>query len=454
MNRLLINCCFILLLATGMSCKKYLDVKPDQKLAVPSTLQDMESLLDNYSVLNGSYRSLGEVASDNYYLTDQIWAGTLESNRNYYLWQPYDMVLSDWSVPYNCIFNANLILESLQQVTFSSSTRIEWNKIKGSALFYRGFNYYDLAQIFCNTYDVNTAGTDQGLPIRLNTDLDEVSVRATVKQTYDRIISDLTEAIPLLPVTPSAKYHPSRPAAYGILARTYLMMQDYAKAGLYADSCLALYNTLMDYNSSSDIDPKSSTIPFKRWNAEVIFDAKTIAASALARTRAKVDTTLYRSYDTNDLRRVLFFKANADGSYAFKGNYTGLNSASLFNGIAADEMYLIRAESYARAGNTNLAIDDLNSLMIKRWQTGTFISFTATSPDDALKLILRERRKQLLFRGLRWPDLRRLNKEPEFQTTLIRNINGQTYQLLPNDKRYVFKIDRNAINLSGMPQNP
>lgn len=454
MTRLLITYSILLLLLTGVSCKKYLEAKPDQKLAVPATLQDMELLLNNYSVLNGLYRPLGEVAADNYYLTDKDWAATSEPHRNYYIWQPYDILLSDWSSPYNTILNANIILESLQGIIPNSTTQTEWNKIKGSALFFRGFNYYELAQLFCKAYDANMANTDLGLPLRLNSNLDEVSVRSTVKETYDRIISDLTEAIPLLPVTPAEKYYPSRPAAYGELSRTYLMIQDYSNAGLYADSCLALYSMLMDYNSSGDIDPNSSTIPFQRWNAEVIFDAKTSAASALSRTRAKVDTTLYRSYEANDLRKTLFFKVNTDGSYAFKGNYTGLSTAAMFNGIASDEMYLIRAESYARADKTDLALNDLNSLLIKRWETGTFIPLTAASAVDALKLILTERRKELLFRGLRWPDLRRLNKEPEFQTTLIRKINGETKQLSPDDKRYVFKIDKNAINLSGMPQNP
>jgi hypothetical protein len=67
---------------------------------------------------------------------------------------------------------------------------------------------------------------------------------------------------------------------------------------------------------------------------------------------------------------------------------------------------------------------------------------------------LLERRKELCFRGLRWQDLRRLNKEPEYAKTLTRKIDGITYTLPPNDPKYVFPIPPNVIALSGMQQNP
>jgi hypothetical protein len=40
-----------------------------------------------------------------------------------------------------------------------------------------------------------------------------------------------------------------------------------------------------------------------------------------------------------------------------------------------------------------------------------YIPITAGSSDEASQLILQERRKELLFRGLRWIDIKRLNKE-------------------------------------------
>jgi hypothetical protein len=105
-------------------------------------------------------------------------------------------------------------------------------------------------------------------------------------------------------------------------------------------------------------------------------------------------------------------------------------------------------------GNASAAMNDLNTLLMKRWKTGTFIPYTAINATDALSKILTERRKELLMRGIRWSDLRRLNKEPQFAKTLIRVIGGQTYYLYPNDKRYVFPIPLQIIQMTGVPQNP
>jgi hypothetical protein len=430
------------------SCKKYLDEKPDKKLSTPSTIEDLEAMLDNYSTLNTRYPSAGEISSDNYYLPDASWASIIERHRNYYLWQKYDDIGGDWSSPYNNIFYANIILETLDKI--QSHNQAEKDQLKGSALFIRGFNHFSLSQLFAPPYDANTSTKDLGIPIRLHSDITLIPVRSTVSETYNSILSDLKNAVPLLPVNPVLKYHPSRPAAYALLARVYLTMGEYDKAGLYSDSCLQLYNILMDYNGIN----ASATIPFKQFNDEVIYDARTGSPAALVSSKARVDTTLYSSYNTNDLRRTIYFKSNSNGSKAFKGNYTGISSASLFVGLATDEVYLIRAESFARQGNTAAAIDDLNTLMINRWKAGTFTPFASNDATETLRVILKERRKELLYRTLRWSDLRRLNKESNFADTLYRYINGQEYQLLPGSQRYTFQIDRQAINISGLQQNP
>ena len=68
---------------------------------------------------------------------------------------------------------------------------------------------------------------------------------------------------------------------------------------------------------------------------------------------------------------------------------------------------------------------------------------------------LAERRKELIQRGLRWTDLRRLNLDPRFAVTIERVVQGATYQLLPNDLRYTFLIPNDEIFANGLiEQNP
>ena len=71
---------------------------------------------------------------------------------------------------------------------------------------------------------------------------------------------------------------------------------------------------------------------------------------------------------------------------------------------------------------------------------------------EILKWIVEEKRKSLVYRGLNWIDLRRLNAEPEFQRVLTREINGETVILNPLSKKYVLPIPENELALNPIPQ--
>ena len=98
-------------------------------------------------------------------------------------------------------------------------------------------------------------------------------------------------------------------------------------------------------------------------------------------------------------------------------------------------------------------MSDLNMLLEKRYVAGTFVPLSATDAEDALIKVLAERRKELVFRGLRWPDLRRLNKDPRFAKTITRSLDGEIFELPPNSPRYVLPIPQKVIELSGIKQN-
>jgi hypothetical protein len=368
-----------------------------------------------------------------------------------YTWQKdflFPLAYNDWTDRYKAIYVANTILDNIGSVKRDVLNQVIWNNVKGQALYFRAKSFFEASIIWANEYDSATSTSDLGLPLRLNTNFNEISVRSTIGETYNQIIEDLKNATSLLPTTPIGVYRPSKPAAFGLLARTYLSMRDYEKAGLYADSCLNLYSALIDFNAFDT----NASYPIPRLNSEVIMESSIPAPDPIYNTVGKIDSLLYNSYDNNDLRKTIFFKSNTDSSYRFTGSYE--HSANLFSGIATDEMYLIRAESYARSGNTGAAINDLNTLLLKRWRAGTFVPYTAINAKDALDKILLERRKELLMRGLRWMDLKRLNKEAQFAITLRRIIGGETYTLPPNDPRYAMPIPEDLVPLSGIIQNP
>jgi starch-binding outer membrane protein, SusD/RagB family len=453
------------------SCKKeFLEEKSDIALVVPESLDDMQAIMDNDRIMNGSslagvagpVPSLSDIAADNYYLTlDNFSSFPNQMQKQAYLWalKVYSGTVIDWNFGYRSIFYANNVLTGIEKIQRSSENTLQWENVKGSALFFRAHAFYHLAQVFAKTYDKVSAATDLGIPLRLDPDVNEKSVRASVQGTYDQILADLMEAVNLLPVNPKFKTRPSKPAAYALLARVYLVMENYSKAKQYADSCLYLNSALMDYNNPEAPDYVNvlSNTPFKQYNIEIIFSV--LAAVDMPpgpiylSSKATIDSNLYNSYSLNDLRRSAFFRAATPSGARAKGTYDGTTFA--FMGIATDEIYLIRAECNARLNKVTEALNDLNALMIKRWKNnGSWVPFTASGASEALNLVLQERRKELVFRGLRWTDLRRLNKQG-YNLTLKRILDGQAYILSPGDNRWVFPIPPDVIEANpGMPPNP
>jgi hypothetical protein len=196
-----------------------------------------------------------------------------------------------------------------------------------------------------------------------------------------------------------------------------------------------------------DTIDKTLVLPFKRWNPEVIFSAAYYRNGPAQLYHSHVDSNLFRSYQSNDLRKILFFRF---GDFFF-GTY---DQDYCFSGISTAEMYLTRSECLARMDNVSTAMASLNYLLETRWAAGSFIPYVAADKDDALRQILLERRKELLFRGTRWTDLRRLNKDLQTAQSITRTAKGTIYTLLPNDARWVLPIPGYVLNFNpGMPQN-
>jgi hypothetical protein len=444
---------FLLAVTVIPACKKYLNASPDKGLVIPATFQDLQAVIDDNGDNNRIYMGLGEASADNYYLKDADWASMSASDRNTYTWGD-DLFtgssFNEYQSLYKSVYNANLVLETIPGIGHADIRQSDWDNLRGCALFFRARAFHLLVTTFATAYDSVTAGNDPGIALRSGTDFNVPSVRASVQESYSKIISDLNEAIPLLYAIPAHVMRPSKPAAYALLARTYLVMRNYKEAGLYADSALRFKNSLMDYNGGEGVNGPDASTPFQAFNPEVIFNANGLIIPIYF-YYAKIDSTLYNSYDTNDLRHTLFFKGNGDGTYYFRGHYFS-DGASLFYGLATDEMYLTRAECQARMGKTDEAMATLNFLLIKRWKTGTFSDFTAIDQNDALNQILRERRKELLMRDIRWMDIKRLNKEGA-NISLRRVVGGQSYDLLPNDNRFALPFPKYIVDLTGMPQN-
>lgn len=437
----------------NIGCNKYLDSKQNQQLEVPTTIGDLQALLDNNGVTNTRGSSWDQASSDDYFLTDAIYNSLSLDSRNAYIWDNKAVAgyPNEWSRIYDAVLYANTALDGLVKIPRTQSNKLVWDNVQGSALFFRSYAFFKGLLLYSPAYNSVTSSSDLGIVLKLSSDITKQDVRSSVEEGYRKVVVDLLDASRLLPDLPQQVMRPSKAAAFGELARVFLSMGIYDSCYLYADSALAIKNDLMDYNN---LAVGTTATPFARFNTEVVFHATTQSFAYLAAypVNARVDSLLLLSYDDNDLRKKLFFASKTDGK-AFRGSYGG-SANYLFQGVATDEIVLTKAEAAIRIGRKKEAIAEMNYLLEHRWKSGTYTSTLEAMSDDAiLDTILIERKKELLFRGIRWIDIKRLN-ESGVGSTLSRYVNGNYYYLPPLSNKSLLPIPQDIVNLTGIVQNP
>lgn len=431
------------------SCKEYLDVKPDKKLAIPYTGDDLQAILDYISKINDLNPGLAEIASDNFFLPYENWQGIIqEENRDSYLWLKTPVHNSYWSYIYQKIYYVNTVLDYINKVTYKDEK--EKQHIYGSALFVRGMAFHKLAEVFAVPYDKATAEDRLGVVLKLSSDINENVERSTLEQTYLQIKEDLSRSVNKLSASmPEYPTRASKAAAYSALARYYLSMREYRQAGVYADSCLSIKNDIVDYNTIE----KNKPYPFELYNKEVVYHTRSYPFRNLSEENARVDTVLYNLYSSYDLRKEMFFTKQADGYYSFTGDYS-LSSIEKFDGITTAEMLLIQAETKARAGKIEEAKQVLINLLKNRYSDNTDINDLKIpiTQNELVDFVLLERQKELIGRGQRWSDIRRLSFDTEL--TLTRVLNNKTFQMKSENIRdFAFLLPSVVIERSSIKQN-
>ncbi|WP_439490808.1 RagB/SusD family nutrient uptake outer membrane protein [Algoriphagus sp.] len=436
----------LIFLALISSCEGFLDPKPDQSLVVPNNIEDVRALLDNINVFNRQ-PVLSSLSSDEFQATDAGFNALNEIEQHTYSWSedPYPVFsVDDWTITYSQVFYANVALESLKGL---DPADVEYGKLKGEALFHRSHAYYHLLQQFAPAYNKNGGNENQlGIVLKESPDINEPAIRATLEESYDRVISDLEEAVNQLPDNQLPKTRPTKAIALGLLGRIYLNTFDFEKATAVAERALGIYSDRLDFNSF-DVNAAN---PFANFGPEVLFFSEVLSYGFQFSREVNLDTILLKTYEEGDLRLPAYFDLVEGNRYYFAGKLTG--NALVFGGLSVGELELIAAEGNARIGNEDKARFWLNALLSRRIDSEYFVP-VEISGNGLLEKILEERKKELVGRGIRWTDLRRLNQEPEFQSSLSRTINGSVVTLDPNSNRYVFLIPDAEIQLTGIEQN-
>jgi len=435
------------------SCDNYVDIKTEGKL-IPEETVNYRYLLQGASTFNYAY-SLVDVASDDIVMRDdhatyfnQYFSGSAYYKPFLQTYKWADEIIpvgepdSGMNSLYSSLYTCNVIISEV--MNSKNGTDAERLAIKGEAQVHRAFIFLNLINVFGKAYDPATSATDPGIPLLIQPTVTENITRASVKEVYDQIVKDLTEAIAsgLKPVnTGRSVWFPSKASAYALLARTNLYMGNYAEALQNANAALALQNNLLnleDYENAGDYG-----WPRTFQDSENIL-AKESNSYMYSPTLLSLSDDLLNSFDTNDLRYQLYTRSINDMTYGSLTEGRAYSKELLSGdgrnaGPTVPEMYVTKAECEARAGEAGAAMNTINTLRKKRFKPADYTDLTAVDANDALIKVLAERRKELMGRGgFRWADLKRLNKDPRFAKTITHKYLTETFTIEPNGNRYQF----------------
>lgn len=436
----------LVLLIGFTSCDGFLDAKPSKSLVIPGTLSELDGLLNDNSLGMNRDPNTGSMAADDFQLTESTLLQISQKERNAYLWNAdpnLEAFSGEWSTLYKQVYNANMVLEQSSELEDSP----EKDNLRGKALFTKGQAYFLLLQEFCLPYSAGSAANELGIPLRNTVDVNELNKRASLEESYAETERLLLQGAEMMVEMDVSRKTPSKWAAYALLSRFYLVKGDYGQSLEYADKALAIGSELIDYNSLDT----AAFYPFPEFGKENIYNMTLALRSFWTSSGTGVLPELYDSYDSLDLRKYIYFTESPEGVMIFKGSYTG--NYELFGGLAVDELYLNKAESLARLGEESAAVNVMDSLLKMRYVMGSYPGLVLAEGESLLDKILEERRKGLVFRNIRWLDLRRFSVDEEMAIYLSREFEGVEYTLEPGSPRYAFPIPMDELRLNGLKQN-
>ncbi|MBO9632376.1 MAG: RagB/SusD family nutrient uptake outer membrane protein, partial [Chitinophagaceae bacterium] len=403
---------YISILAVG--CNKQIDeirplIKVDQDGELSSVAGITEATVGNYSMLrengNASYDepllNISESRGNN--VTLRVF-GPIEKTTDAFFYRNNTGASLGFSNDlyrgsFQLIVSVNTALEGIEKFEnngWASLTEDEKNTIlyaKGENIFLRAFTYFNMIRIYGKPYYQNS-GNNPGVPIKKTSALNDLPAPSTVKEVYAFITSELKTAAQLMkaPVVKTNSFS-STAAAWALLSRAYLYMggsianPDPAfneESATYADSVLNhtgnKYELLQgtDYNNLF-ADDQSGSIGRAKFaaNKEIIFAFDNLTGN----TRIGIMYNYDAIYDMGaiflpsaDLKSLFtaqdirshFFRTNPANGLVETTKYLVLLNQLLTRVpniyFRTGEIYLNRAEAYAKQGKYALAKADLKAI--------------------------------------------------------------------------------------------
>lgn len=488
---------FILLLVilSGTSCKKsWLEIVPFRN-QVAATTADYDKLMNSneyYFYFTGGWGE-AQLMGDEVAAEREFFVNVSPYRDRFFEWR--DSIYTDATQSsfglrnlLSQMYSLNKIINEVMESEGGSD--IQKRSIRAEALATRAWANFELANNYCRPYNVANATDDPGFPKITVTDVTIMDYpRGTLQETYDFIISDLTEALVSIPQKSAIVTRMSKPAVQGILGKVYMYMGKYnealpllndAVAGVIANGQTSLY----DYNEtfapggqflpidfiSGPNGPGQNPNDLKEAVISKVWKNGSYGGNITGDNGLVLTPEAHALYGENDLRLLFYTDMNPDFTTNTAGRMRKNGVGYSRFGLQLPDLYLLRAECRARINDLNGAVDDLEFLRKHRIKTtndqgdpiddALVPAAISGNQNDLIKFIIDERIREFAMEGYRWYDMRRLSLDPLFANNVythkMYNEDGSaTTYTLNSPNRFVLRFPREFTDANpGMTDNP
>jgi hypothetical protein len=316
-----------------------------------------------------------------------------------------------WNQLYRIINNNNIIIANVDKVTGDATAK---QVLKGQALALRAHTYLTIASFYQFSYLKDSLTKTAPIYTIPTTDTTRGNPKASLKEIYELIFSDLLQAKGLLAgYQRTAKYKIDVNVVNGLLARAYLNTGRWLSAAEAANDALQNYPLMPPADYSKGFNDVNNSewiwghpeIPSQS-DGSYSFHFLDVSSASAYYYSFMADPFFGELFENGDIRKTLF---SWDGNPGREGNlqYKKFKFRADQTGdlvlMRSAEAYLIKAEGYARENNITESAAALNALRSARGASA-FNPVGATK-EQLIDAILIERRKELWGEGFALADI-------------------------------------------------
>lgn len=465
------------LLLFMVGCDSFLDEQP-RGYSIPETTDTYNGMFNTIQFMNMSMEDYTLWLNDDI-LFDQTCIDGLTDAFSYSSFDPESLLrafryerdiykttenCNAWEMCYQNCYTFNVIANGV--MSSSGGTQAEKEALQAEARVSRAWMHFILAQMFARPWNPDIADTELTIPIvtEANTNVKEFE-RATMRELYDFITTEMEEAVPLLEDRPDHNMRVYMTSGYALLGKMYWMMGEYEKA--LAPLCTAYERSksetsfhLLDYNelmekydyreltanelSNEQLATSDCLLPYTYASPEVLWVKQNACYSpyrfwSYGLVTYYITPEVYALFGEYDLRRNLIptkYPSGEPTPYPVGCIRDGLSPNY---GVDLSEVYMALAECEARVGSEDNAREVLTAFRSKRVRTGhEDIPDTVQTRDDLVRFCLDEQHREFMGRIHRYYNLRRLWNDPLFQQEKpISHSDGSSTYTLQEDNLYL-----------------